>query len=77
VKYGLSLVLVFIGVKMLVNEFYHAKIISTEWSLLFTVGVIGGSMVVSMLKTRKKPAKSLATGWVPGSSPKKPEPPVE
>lgn len=65
-KYGLSLILVFIGSKMLINHYFAEKIISTETSLLVTVVVLAISIVVSLAKTKHdKPAE--VTGWVPGS----------
>lgn len=71
-KYGLSIILVFIGIKMLLNHHFEAKIISTELSLGFTVAVLAASVVISMVKTRGgAPAETV--GWVPGSS-AKPEP---
>ena len=74
-KYGLSLVLMVVGAKMLINAAF-GKIIPTEAALLVTALLIGGSMLVSVLKTRGLP-KEVATakaghGWVPGS-PAKPE----
>ena len=69
-KYGLSLVLMVVGGKMLINAAF-GKIIPTEAALLITAMLIGGSMLVSILKTRRLP-KELASaeaiqGWVPGS----------
>ena len=69
-KYGLSLVLMVVGAKMLINAAF-GKIIPTEAALLVTALLIGGSMLVSVLKTRGLP-KEVATaqaihGWVPGS----------
>jgi tellurite resistance protein TerC len=74
-KYGLSLVLMVVGAKMLINAAF-GKIIPTEAALLVTALLIGGSMLVSVLKTRGMP-KDLASaeaihGWVPGS-PAKPD----
>lgn len=67
-KYGLSVILVFIGAKMLVNHYTGDYIISTEFSLFVVVLLLGVSVLYSLMKTRggKKPH----TGWVPGSSPK-------
>lgn len=67
-KYGLSLILVFIGSKMLINHYFHKDIITTEVSLLVTLLVIVGSVVVSMVKTRH--ASPTPLGWVPGSAAK-------
>ncbi|MGK2907629.1 MAG: TerC family protein [Desulfuromonadales bacterium] len=74
-KYGLSLVLMVVGAKMLINAAF-GKIIPTEAALLVTALLIGGSMLVSVLKTRRLP-KEISTaeavhGWVPGS-PAKPK----
>ncbi|MFZ4125732.1 MAG: TerC family protein [Rickettsiales bacterium] len=51
-KYGLSLVLVFIGGKMVINHHVEFKLIQVEYSLLFTVVVIGLSVIFSLFKTR-------------------------
>ncbi len=65
-KYGLSLVLVVIGVKMLIADLYH---LPTWVALLITALLIGGSVVVSMLRPSEGP---VAVGWVPGSPKAKP-----
>lgn len=69
-KYGLSLVLMVVGAKMLINAAF-GKVIPTEAALLVTAVLIGGSMLVSMLKTRGMPkdvaAAAAVHGWVPGS----------
>lgn len=74
-KYGLSLVLMVVGAKMLINAAF-GKIIPTEAALLVTALLIGGSMLVSVLKTRGLPKKITSAeaiqGWVPGS-PAKPD----
>lgn len=73
-KYGLSLVLVLVGVKMLVNAWFGKKFIPTEAALLVTAVLIGGSMLISLLRTRKlsgaeREAEAAKAGawWVPGS----------
>ena len=68
-KYALSLVLVVVGGKMIANYFYGGKFIPTEWALLATAVLIGGAVVLSLLKTRGLAAEptALPTGWVPGS----------
>ena len=70
-KYGLSLVLVLVGTKMLVNAAFDAKIIPTELALMMTALLIGGSMLVSVIKTRHLPkdmaGAEVIHGWVPGS----------
>ena len=69
-KYGLSLVLMAVGAKMLINAAF-GKVITTEAALLVTAMLIGGSMLVSMIKTRRLPravgANEAIHGWVPGS----------
>lgn len=68
-KYGLSIILVFIGIKMLINHYFQEKIISTEMSLGVTAGILVLSMIISLIKTRGAEPVSLhaPTGWVPGS----------
>jgi len=55
---------------MLVNAAFDAKIIPTELALISTALPIGGSVPVSVFKTRhlpnQVPAESIH-GWVPGS----------
>ncbi len=65
-KYGLSLVLVFIGVKMLVNHHYDEKIIATDVALLITAATLAISILISLIKTRGH-TQPERTGWVPGS----------
>ena len=45
-KYGLSAVLAFVGIKMLISGVYHVPI---GWSLGAIVGLLGASIVASML----------------------------
>ncbi|KHK01682.1 Integral membrane protein TerC [Desulfovibrio sp. TomC] len=70
-KYGLSLVLVVVGAKMIVNAWFGAKIVPTEIALLITSGIIIASILFSMLKTRAEPTEEelneAARWWVPGS----------
>lgn len=73
-KYGLSLVLILVGVKMLVNAYFGKKFIPTEVALLITALLIGGSMLISIIRTRKLTevegaAEEARAGawWVPGS----------
>ncbi len=71
-KYGLSLVLVLVGFKMVVNAWFEAKVIPTEWALLATCAIIGGSVLFSLLRTRAPDApEKAARWWVPGSPAKK------
>ncbi|GAB7081093.1 TerC family protein [Megalodesulfovibrio paquesii] len=88
-KYGLSLVLVLVGTKMVINHFFAAKIIPTEWTLLLTGLLIAGSVAFSLRRTRALGAEQAGqegvareawTGWVPGSpavEPATPERPLE
>jgi tellurite resistance protein TerC len=69
-KYGLSLVLVLIGTKMLVNGWYKAHIIETSHALLGTAALLLGSVILSLCKTSDKKTAPF-TGWVPGSDEKK------
>lgn len=69
-KYGLSLVLVLVGVKMLVNTWFDAKVVSTELALAMTAGLIGGSMLYSAWRTRRpSPAETdkAVRWWIPGT----------
>ena len=50
-KFGVAVILFFVGIKMLVSEFYKIPI---EWSLGFIVLCLGGSVILSLLV--KKPA---------------------
>jgi len=53
--YGLSLVLIFVGVKMLGTHYFH---IPTIWALGTVIAILGTSMVASVLKPRKPAARS-------------------
>jgi tellurite resistance protein TerC len=66
-KYGLSLVLVLVGVKMLVNAWFKTAVVPTHWALLATAGIILASVLVSVFKTRAAPGPEAAGWWVPGS----------
>ena len=57
-SYGLAVVLVFIGVKMLIVDFYK---IPVSWSLIFTVLVLASTMVLSLMM----PSKGTGTGAYP------------
>jgi len=73
-KYGLSLVLMVVGAKMLLNAWFGAKVLPTEVALLITAALIGGSMLYSVYKTRGVPkaaaGEAALQGWVPGSQSK-------
>lgn len=64
-SYGLALVLVLIGAKMLIADIYHVPV---AWSLGVTVLILAGTMVLSL----KIPAKG-ASGTAYPFSPKKKE----
>lgn len=70
-KYGLSLVLVVVGTKMVLNAWFGTKVIPTEIALLITAVLIGGSMAISVWKTGRMPTgetdKIASHWWVPGS----------
>jgi len=51
-KHGLSIVLVFVGIKMIVSEFYKIPVVI---SLLVIVTVLTVSIVVSLLPDKKEP----------------------
>lgn len=54
IKYGLALVLVFVGLKMVwLNEAFGGKFPIT-WSLGIIIGLIGGSILLSLLIDHKK-----------------------
>jgi tellurite resistance protein TerC len=50
-KYGLALVLVFIGAKMLLLDVYKIPI---SWSLLVVAGIIAASVILSLRYTRAR-----------------------
>jgi tellurite resistance protein TerC len=61
-KYGLGIVLVFVGVKMTMPESWYPASwdghFPMGWSLAFIVGVIGGSMVLSVVFPKKHAAST-------------------
>jgi tellurite resistance protein TerC len=69
-KYGLSMVLVVIGGKMIMNGIYGEKFVPTEVALLITAVLIFGSMALSLLRTggNSEKEKPRLTGWVPGGA---------
>ena len=50
-KYGLAVILIFIGIKLLIMEFYKIPILL---SLGFVVGVLAISIIASIKMTSKK-----------------------
>jgi tellurite resistance protein TerC len=63
-KYGLSIVLIIVGLKMLANYFAGGKAVPVEIALLVTASIIIGSIVLSLVKTRneKAPLQGPAAG---------------
>ena len=49
-KYGVSIILFYVGIKMLISEFYK---IPTEISLFIIVFFLGGSIILSLIKRKK------------------------
>ncbi len=49
--YGLSVVLIFVGVKMIGAHYFH---VPTIWTLAVVVLVLGTSIVASLLHPKKK-----------------------
>jgi tellurite resistance protein TerC len=63
--YGLAIILTFVGIKMLygyVAEIYHWQKFPVGISLAVIVGVLAGSIVVSILKPEKPAPSSVADG---------------
>jgi tellurite resistance protein TerC len=68
-KYALSIILIVIGGKMIVNYFYGGKYVPTEVALAVTAALVVGAIILSLLRTRAAGPDRLLepTGWVPGS----------
>ena len=49
-KYGVAIILFYVGVKMMISEWYH---IPTEYSLAFILLMLTGSILLSLLKKKK------------------------
>lgn len=65
-KHGLSLILILIGIKMILNEIFGENFIPTHYALMATAILLAGSITASLIRFRKPPVKGLI-GWVPGS----------
>ena len=52
--YGLSLVLVFIGLKMMGDHYVHVPI---EWALAIVLFVLGASIIASLMNPQKEPVE--------------------
>jgi tellurite resistance protein TerC len=68
-KYGLSIVLMIVGAKMLANYVAGGKAVPVEYALMLTAAIIGGSMLLSLAKTAERPPaeafREAWRGWVP------------
>ena len=54
-KLGLSVILTYVGIKMLVSRFYH---VPTGWSLLFIALVLTAAIVASLIRAKRLEAVS-------------------
>jgi tellurite resistance protein TerC len=74
-KYGLSLILILIGIKMILNGIFGEDFIPTHYALMATAILLTGSIIISLIKSRGllvvKERREVLTGWVPGSGVKK------
>jgi len=59
-KYALALVLVFIGLKIVLGDFFPGGKVPPELSLTVTLGLIAGGIVYSLWKTRNEPPAKAA-----------------
>jgi tellurite resistance protein TerC len=69
-SYGLAIVLVFIGTKMLLLDIYK---IPVSWSLGFTVAVLALTMILSLQIPPRKGAEGSAYPFAPKKDPEEPE----
>ena len=53
-KYGVAIILFYVGVKMMISEWYH---IPTEISLIVILVLLTGSVVISLLAKKKVPTE--------------------
>ena len=49
-KYGVAVILFYVGIKMLISEFYK---IPTEFSLIIILTFLGGSIILSLIKRKR------------------------
>jgi tellurite resistance protein TerC len=49
-KYGLAIILSFVGVKMLISNYVH---IPVEWALFVVVMILATSIMISLVKKEK------------------------
>lgn len=50
--YGLAAILILVGIKMIANHYWQAKIISTELSLILIITILAASVIASILKPK-------------------------
>jgi tellurite resistance protein TerC len=50
--YGLAAILILVGIKMIANHYWQAKIISTELSLILIIAILAASVIASILKPK-------------------------
>lgn len=55
-KYGLAIILMFIGVKMLIIHYYHMPV---EYTMMFIFGVLTISVIASLISNNNKKKKGL------------------
>jgi len=67
-KTGLSLVLVFVGVKMLASDVHHMPAYA---SLLVIIGILGAAVAVSLMKAKPEAEHSIELGQVSVDSPQR------
>jgi len=65
-KVGLALVLCFVGVKMVVSDFYH---VPTPLSLGAVAGILAATMLASYLATRREAGAQVPTVGAPAANP--------
>lgn len=53
-KYGLSILLTYIGLKMIFSHYLHEWGFKTEYSLIIILSILGGSILLSLLRPPKK-----------------------
>jgi tellurite resistance protein TerC len=49
-KYGVAIILFYVGIKMMISEWYH---IPTEFSLIVIIALLAGSVILSLMKKQK------------------------
>jgi tellurite resistance protein TerC len=75
-KHGLSIVLMIVGAKMLANYMAGGKAVPVEYALMVTGTIIGGSIALSLWKTRGEAEPERASDGHDGAGPSGPAPPA-